>query len=198
MYEYHLAKPEIQPYRTETMRQRDQIRPIAKEVSVTFGAFYENHRQLVLGRLLRRVRRFEDAEDLTELAFAKALAAWDQCPYPLPNRTPWLLRIARNVTIDYQRSHAQSHTMSLPDEFDVVSQDDPSRDAESAAIRASYVEALARLTHRQRQIATRCFEGFSSRDVARQLGLSEGAIRSTVYRARQMLRRDPLLAQWAV
>ncbi len=184
------------PYFSLTMTRPRGLRPGAAEVNISFAAFYENQRRSVLGRLLRRVRRFEDAEDLTELAFVKALAAWDQCPYPVPNRRPWLLRIARNVTIDYQRAHAQSHTMRLPDEFDVISQDDPSRDAESAAIRASYAEALERLTPRQRQIVTRFFAGFTSGDVARQLGLSEGAIKSTVHRARQILRQDPMLAQW--
>jgi RNA polymerase sigma-70 factor (ECF subfamily) len=180
------------------MKQRSRAKRASQPTSSGFADFYEQQRSVVLRSVISKIGPLHEAEDLTQAVFVKALAAWQRCPYPFDQRTPWLLRIARNVVIDYRRSAARAQSVSLSNTLEVIGPADPFKEAEAAAIRLSYAQALARLTDRQRQVATRFFEGFSLRDVARELGLSEGAIKSTVYRVKRVLRRDPVLARWVV
>jgi RNA polymerase sigma-70 factor (ECF subfamily) len=45
----------------------------------------------------------EDAEDLTQLTFERALAAWDRFDPARASEGTWLLSIARNIYIDHRR-----------------------------------------------------------------------------------------------
>src|SRR4051794_32575045 len=70
----------------------------------TFSAVYDQHVWDVYGFLAYRVGLRQDAEDLTQLTFERALRAWGRFD---PNRaaaSTWLLAIARNVLIDHWRA----------------------------------------------------------------------------------------------
>ena len=72
-------------------------------MSGDFADAYDEQVHNVYGFFAYRVSRREDAEDLTQQTFERALRAW--CRFD-PTRGPvgvWLMTIARNLLIDHYR-----------------------------------------------------------------------------------------------
>lgn len=71
-----------------------------------FGHFYERHLPVVTRYLLARTRNREVAADLTAEVFAAALAARGRYDGAHATAVPWLLTIARRISIDSFRRGA--------------------------------------------------------------------------------------------
>ena len=68
-----------------------------------FVTAYENHVWPVYGYLAYRTTTREEAEDLTQLTFERALKAWARFDPTRASARTWLLTIARNALIDEHR-----------------------------------------------------------------------------------------------
>jgi RNA polymerase sigma factor (sigma-70 family) len=129
--------------------------------------------------------RRASAEDLVQETFVRVMrygASYD----PARPFRGWLFAIARNVGLGAGSAAADPEAL---DDLSIASQDDPVRDhATREAIRA--LEAgLAALAERDRSVLVLSrVEGRSYREVARMLGVSEGAVKVRVFRALQRLR----------
>ena len=135
----------------------------------------------------------EDADDAAQDGFLAALRALERYD---PSRPfgPWLLRIVANAASDRRRRLRVRFTEAIP--ADTITRDPgpdqlTDRNAFAAALRA----ALAKLPTRQR-IAVVLFdvEGYSHREIAQVVHVSEGTVRSDVFHARRALRES--LASW--
>jgi RNA polymerase sigma-70 factor (ECF subfamily) len=147
-----------------------------------FAELYENNFGRVYAFIARRVRNREEAEDLTSEVFHQALAnigrfEWRGVPF-----VAWLLRIAANAIVD--RWHSASKE-----------QVDPRRDAADPAIlseieqRAMLFQLVDRLPEDQRRVIIRRFvEQRSTREIAGELGRTEGAVKQLQFRALENLR----------
>lgn len=149
-----------------------------------FGPLYELYFGQVYAFIARRVRARDVAEDLTSSVFQKALAAlpafeWRGIPF-----AAWLIRIAANALADHcaraGRETQASHFESA----------DPSgTELESLADRARLFHLVEQLSKDQRRvILLRFVEEKSLRDIAGDLGRSEGAVKQLQFRALQNLR----------
>ena len=152
------------------------------------------------GLLLRSARRYLSdarAEDAVQQAF---LAAWSalQRGDEVRDLRPWLYRIVHNTALNALRAAGYDYA-ELPEglamSVDEVERREDARDA---------LSGLAALPERQREALLRvAVEGRPQGEVARELGVSEGAVRQLVHRARLTLRAAatavvPLpLASWA-
>jgi RNA polymerase sigma-70 factor, ECF subfamily len=147
-----------------------------------FAALYDAHFGRIYAFIVRRVRDRHVAEDLTAEVFRHALAGigkfeWRGVPF-----TAWLFRIAANEIADHAKSAARdggSIDTEVPgkDEIDIVEQ------------RASLYRHVDRLPADQRRvIVLRFVEERSIREIAADLGRSEGAIKQLQWRALQTLR----------
>ncbi len=66
-------------------------------------ALYTEYRSCILSYFVHRNFSIDDAEDLTQDTFLKALHAFATVQYD--DLLPWLYRIAKNVAIDAARKH---------------------------------------------------------------------------------------------
>ena len=71
--------------------------------SSDFGRVYEEHVWSVYGFIGYRVNSREEAEDLTQVTFERALKAWGRYDAARASEQTWLLTIARNVSVDAVR-----------------------------------------------------------------------------------------------
>ncbi|MFL5402730.1 MAG: sigma-70 family RNA polymerase sigma factor, partial [Gemmatimonadales bacterium] len=121
------------------------------------------------------------AEDLAQETFARAVAA------PPNNPRPWLFAVALNlVREDGRRALRQGRRLELLRNDDQPQQgpeQDYERNERSAAVRT----ALATLSDRDREALLLKAEGFNYQEIAATLGLSKGAIGTTLARARRRL-----------
>jgi RNA polymerase sigma-70 factor, ECF subfamily len=139
-----------------------------------------------------RVSNREDAEDLANTVFEKALGAIDRYrPKPAQFST-WLYTIAKNCIID----HYRKRRLPLDDEAEAASV--PMRDLTCDPLacvlneerRRTLREALRELTEEQREvIECRFFFELSIQETAELMTKTEGAVKALQFRALDNLHR---------
>jgi RNA polymerase sigma-70 factor, ECF subfamily len=148
-----------------------------------FGELYEQNFARVYAFVARRVRNRQEAQDLTSQVFERALAnlhrfEWRGTPF-----AAWLYRMASNAIADHYHAKARE----LPRREPEITNDE----IEQAEQRATLSRCLERLPNVQRRVVVlRFFEEKSIRDIAREIGKSEGAVKQLQWRALQKLRAD--------
>src|SRR5215203_4996668 len=164
-----------------------------------FEAIVERYR----GPLLRAARRYlpeARAEDALQQAY---LAAWSalQRGDEVRDLRAWLYRIVHNTALNQLRLSGYDYAQL---EESLRGGEAPQEEMERRAVVRQTLTGLAALPERQREALLRiAVEGRSQEEVAVALGVSEGAVRQLVHRARLTLRAAatavvPMpLAQWA-
>jgi len=156
----------------------------AQKDPAKFGALYDIHFERIYAFVARRVRDRDKAEDLTSEVFHKALAnlksyEWRGTPFGA-----WLFRIAANAVFDLaKRSAREPRNVEDPPE--------PSGGPEQETIEAGarLFRLVDKLPREQRRIVFERFvEQRSIREIAQQLGKSEGAVKQLQFRALEKLR----------
>ncbi len=162
------------------MDERLLIEAAQKDAS-RFAELYEANFHRVYAFVSRRVGNRQEAQDLTSEVFHRALAnlkrfEWRGAPF-----AAWLYRMAANAVADHYQEKAREGEFP-PEEVS----DDAMADAER---RASLAQCVDRLPKDQRRvIVMRFVEQRSIREIAEDLGKTEGAIKQLQWRAMQNLR----------
>lgn len=136
-----------------------------------------------------RVRRREDAEDLTHLVFERIVGGLPRYRHKGRPFAAWAFRIARNAVIDHQRRLRPTEPLaSIAEPSDGIGLEALSlRDEEIRELRS----AIQRLTPDQQEaIALRYAAGLSAEEAARVMGRRAGTIRGLTFRAIEALRRQ--------
>jgi len=153
-----------------------------------FGELYERYINRVYKHVFYMVNDVDVAQDLTEQTFLRALEAiqrYEKRGIPL---LAWLLRIARNLSLNNQRVQRNNSSIRKNSEDAVAAS--PESCCEAKLNGEEVRQAVGALEGDQRQvIVLRFMDGLSYADVARVLGKSVGAVRVAQYRALRALRR---------
>jgi RNA polymerase sigma-70 factor (ECF subfamily) len=134
-----------------------------------------------------------DAEDLVQEAFARAHHARASYLHDAPIAS-WVRRIARNVAIDHLRRGAASPLATPPaddgDASAAATEADPERRAIRAEMRSCIVELVRGLPERDADVIVLGeLRGMRDQEVADALGITLGAAKIRLHRARARLRR---------
>jgi len=135
-----------------------------------------------------RLRRREDAEDVTHLVFERIVTALPRYQHTGKPFQAWAFRIARNAVIDHQRRLRPTEPLgAIAEPSDGMGLEALSlRDEEVRELRA----AIKRLTPDQREaLALRYAAGLSAQEAAQVMGRQAGTIRGLTFRAIESLRR---------
>jgi RNA polymerase sigma-70 factor (ECF subfamily) len=157
--------------------------PSAAELDAEFEQFFLAQHDSILRALDAMTGDHEAAVDATQDAFIKAHARWSVIrTYDAPGT--WVRRIAINVSRDHMRSERRRRDR----EATLGAADEPSATDRFEAD-ANVNELLDRLPQRQREVATLYYvEDRSVDDIARQLDVSSGTVKSYLAEARDRLR----------
>ena len=141
-----------------------------------------------LARLL--VKRDEDAQDIVQDSYIKALKAFEG--FRGGNARAWILMIVRNTAFTWLKRHYTDNKL-VP--FDEAVHQPPTEESLSESSYEERVrqlhEALARLPVEFREILVlRDIEGWSYKELASALKLPPGTVMSRLNRARQHLREE--------
>jgi RNA polymerase sigma-70 factor, ECF subfamily len=151
----------------------------------------ENLRRVFL-LIYRIVGNVDDAQDLTQEAFIKALQRQDQIK-DLDKAAHWLSRIATNTAIDFLRRHGRINFCEIDDMPEPLASS-PSESPEQILLRNErkhYLETgLDTLTPRERAaLVLRDVEDLPAEEVAGHLNCSKATVRSHIANARTKFRR---------
>ncbi|HQS70363.1 MAG: RNA polymerase subunit sigma-24 [Novosphingobium sp. 28-62-57] len=158
----------------------------------SYSALMTRHREAVYRVARHHVGEESEALDLCQEAFISAFASLNRFDPARPFRA-WLLRIALNKCRDWGRRRTVRRLLRmakpLDDAYDVA---DEGQDPESSAISARELHrisaAVAALPANLKDPLILCrLEGMSMAEAAQVLGVSEKAVETRVYRARQKL-----------
>ncbi|HEV7846259.1 MAG TPA: sigma-70 family RNA polymerase sigma factor, partial [Thermoleophilaceae bacterium] len=149
-----------------------------------FEAIVERYRRALM-RHVSRLLPAERAEDVVQQAFVNAYEAMHRGAAEL-NLRPWLYRIAHNVALNALRDRALGHAQ-LDEQIDGVER--PDQAFERVTGLRELVVAVQALPERQRSaILLRELEGRSYEEIGAALGVTDGAVRQLLNRARNTLR----------
>src|SRR5262245_3792204 len=135
----------------------------------------------------RVVQHRQDAEDLVQDSFLRALERIDQCAIDRPFG-PWFFRIVMTQGINARRQRKRRETSALADNV-VAGGISPDIEVERATEHARLHAAIDRLPKQQRLIVELSeLEGFSSHEIADMMDMAAGTVRWHLHQARAALR----------
>ena len=153
-------------------------------------ALYESHYGRLMGVCLRYARQESEAMDILHEGFIKIFKNIRK--YELgTSLSAWMRRVMVNTAIDYYRKNVRRRTDDLEQAYS-ISSDAP--DAVSRMSTQEILRAVQQLTPAYRTVFNLyVVEGFSHREIAEQMDITESTSRSNLVKARNRLKE--LLAQ---
>jgi len=158
---------------------------------VAFELLADSHREAMRQLALRMLRNPDDANDAVQDALLKAFRAIRSFHNGRPVQ-PWFLRIVANCCVDTIRTRRHDCEPLEPHEFALV---DPrvrvAEEAEDAMLDEEIRGAIERLPNPYRRIIQmRHFGHMEVGEIADLLNKPEGTIKSWLFRARALLRKE--------
>ena len=169
-----------------------------KEAQITL--WYQMYYPKVVQFFRRRLTDASEAEDLAQDVFLRMAQYYEHYD---PQRCPlstWMFAIADNCLKDYLRGHVYA----APDSLDEAAENDPAAFADAASQKAEETaelrdlidRALSRLPENyQKAVILQYFGGYSTQEIAEELGVTPGNARTILSRAikkmNEILQQEP-------
>ncbi|MBE6992168.1 MAG: sigma-70 family RNA polymerase sigma factor [Ruminococcaceae bacterium] len=178
--------------------ERKLVRLAKKGDTDAFEQLVEMHSDRIYSIALRMVGNPTDAEDLAQEAFLRIWRGLEGFNMDSKFST-WAYRLTTNVCIDFLRKEKKNNNVSLFTEDDDGEESEleiaderysPQQKLEQDQLRQTVDRAMNSLDPQYRQILTlRELGGLSYDEIAQQLGLKEGTVKSRIARAREQMRK---------
>jgi RNA polymerase sigma factor (sigma-70 family) len=159
----------------------------------TLEDLVRQHSRLVYRIAYAALRSHPDAEDATQETFLRVLR-YSRKLAKVENPKTWLARIAWRVAVDRSQQRGRKREVALENPENAASEV-PSSEAladetmQGAQVGARLERLIAALPEKLREpLILSALEEMSPREVAATLGITEAAVRSRVFRARQILK----------
>lgn len=182
-------------------REKQLLRQVAGGDAQALSELYDMYHLVIFRQLLGIVKQREEAEDLLQEVFNQI---WSKAGSFDPDRGSvytWMSTMSRNKGLDYLRSKAHKRSQKTdydPDEFilaGIPASDETPLDETILAERSHLLKlALQQIPEEQQQVLKIAyFEGYSQSEIADQLGLPLGTIKT---RMRQgMIKLESILSK---
>ena len=167
-------------------------RPAADPREAEFGALFEEYSASIYNYVLRMVADADRAADITQDTFIKAYRKLDTLTDATSTKS-WLYRIATNTAIDDMRRRRMVSPMGDDSPAYANRPDDrpgPEAQVMAATLDERVQRALLTLRPNHRQcLLLSDLEDMSAQQIGEVMGLSYGAVRTLLCRARGEMRR---------
>jgi len=187
----HPDQPDI-PLKNESGDDRALVR-CAQADPLAFGRLYEMYRERVFWYLLARTGNVDDAADLTQQVFLKALDALSQYRTQKGQFVAWIFGIARHTATNFARRGERTVAWEYlkPEPATLRQPDDP----EESVLHGESVAQLRLLCaaldpDKQELLALRFVAGLTSAEIGAAIGKSEAAVKKQLTRILQHLREQ--------
>jgi RNA polymerase sigma-70 factor, ECF subfamily len=169
----------------------DALVRAAQENPAAFGPLYERYGERIYWYLLTRTRNPEDAADLLQQVFVRAL---DALPQYRSRRGPfvgWLFAIARNMAVNFHRDRRSTVTWDLVPEVFRAADGNP----EEQTFRREELSRLQLVFNqldaaKRELIVLRFVAGLTAPQIAAVIGKSEAATKKQLSRTLQSLKEN--------
>lgn len=182
-------------------REKQLLRQIAGGDARALSELYDMYHLVIFRQLLGIVKQREEAEDLLQEVFNQVWSKAGSFDSDRGSVYTWMTTMSRNKGLDYLRSKAHKRSQKTdydPDEFiltGIPASDETPLDETILAERSHLLKvALQQIPEEQQQVLKIAyFEGYSQSEIADQLGLPLGTIKT---RMRQgMIKLESILSK---
>ncbi|HEY6464731.1 MAG TPA: RNA polymerase sigma factor [Candidatus Acidoferrales bacterium] len=170
-----------------------EARTAARDRDEAVESLVREHARLVYRIAYAVLRSRDDAEDAVQETFVRVLR-YSRRLASVSNPKAWLARIAWRVAIDKSKRERRRNEVPLGTDAalaeEIVSPDASAENAlRDARLTAELEKLIAALPRKLREpLILSTIEEMTPREVSAVLGINEAAVRSRVFRARQILR----------
>jgi RNA polymerase sigma-70 factor (ECF subfamily) len=181
---------------------KTEVAPIGLGAETNFEELIERHQKRIYNLAYQYLRSPEEAEDVTQETFLRAYRNREGFRGESSIKT-WLTRIAINLCLDVLRSKKRRRVIPWPhtrgsDEGDPVQaqefpdqEQDLEADAANRDLRNKVYKAMDMLSPQQRTVfILRHLQDMSLKEVVESTGLSEGTVKSQLFRGVRKIRRE--------
>jgi RNA polymerase sigma factor (sigma-70 family) len=150
------------------------------------GDLYERYSAQILGYCLHQLGSREEAEDAVQTTFMNAFRGLSRGIVP-ELESAWLFKIAHNVCLSRRRSSWRRGKIEAPNNFEVLQDVIPGREQVSDEL-IGLQDVLEQMPeHQRRAILLREWQGLTYREISAELGLTQAAVETLIFRARRAL-----------
>jgi RNA polymerase sigma-70 factor (ECF subfamily) len=150
--------------------------------SLDFERLYETYRSRVFNTAYRMLSNRADAEDVTQDVFVKVFKKLGSFRGDSAVST-WIYRIAVNACLDFRRRRRLRQTVSIDEGIEVGST--------PLSVTRLIESALPKMAEGYRQVfVLHDIQGLKHEEIGKILGITDGASKSQLHRARAFLRRE--------
>jgi RNA polymerase sigma factor (sigma-70 family) len=160
-------------------------RPIAPGVNAA-AELYERYSEQIFGYCQHQLGSREEAEDAVQTTFMNALRGLQRGIVP-ELESAWLFKIAHNVCLSRHRSSWRRGKVESPNNFEVLQEvvAGPDHAADELIRLQDVLEGMPE--NQRRAILLREWQGLTYREISTELGLTQGAVETLIFRARRAL-----------
>jgi RNA polymerase sigma-70 factor (ECF subfamily) len=164
--------------------EHDLIRACVRKERWAQQVLYEEFYSPLMAICLRYAKNEDQALDLLHESFIKIFRSINKYE-PGTSLIAWMRRITVNTAIDHYRKNSRRRTEDIDLAFDLSTQD---ADAVSKCTEKEILAAIQRLTPAYRTVFNLyIIEGYSHKEVAKELNITESTSRSNLVKARAKL-----------
>lgn len=147
-----------------------------------FRSIYDRHHAKMESAAIRILKNQSDAEDAVQNAFMQVIRHFEKTyQIPCEDLPFWLISIVKNEA--YMILRKRKRTVSLEDWSGF------SKRAEEVSDYAALVELFSELPETYRQVLEmKCLLGYTDKEIAAHLGITESAVSTRASRGRQLLK----------
>jgi RNA polymerase sigma factor (sigma-70 family) len=150
------------------------------------GDLYERYSAQIFGYCLHQLGSREEAEDAVQTTFMNAFRGLSRGIVP-ELESAWLFKIAHNVCLSRRRSSWRRGRIEAPNNFEALQEIVPGREQVADEL-IRLQDALEEMPENQRRaILLREWQGLTYREISGELGLSQAAVETLIFRARRAL-----------
>jgi RNA polymerase sigma factor (sigma-70 family) len=150
------------------------------------GDLYERYSAQIHGYCLHQLGSREEAEDAVQTTFMNAFRGLSRGIVP-ELESAWLFKIAHNVCLSRRRSSWRRGKIEAPNNFEVLQEVIPGREQVSDEL-IGLQDVLETMPENQRRaILLREWQGLTYREISTELGLTQAAVETLIFRARRAL-----------
>ena len=147
---------------------------------------YERYARQIHAYCLHQLGSREEAEDAVQSTFLNAFRGLKRGVDP-EFESAWLYKIAENVCLTRQRSSYRRRRIESPGDLDAMQDILPAHESDNDQL-IGLPAALEGMPEQQRRaLLLREWQGLSYREIAGELGLSQSAVETLLFRARRSL-----------
>ncbi len=193
---------------TDRMHKSDSLKEVSDQNLISsaqkgdkkcFEVLVRRYQKQVYNIVFQMLRNHEQTADVTQETFLKVYRALDSFDNSREFR-PWLLRIARNTTLNLIR--ARKYEASLDDDSlykEPVTESDASTEIDRKLSQKSFAQALSTIPANQKEaFLLKYQQDLSYNEISEIMGISISSIKSLLFRARENLRKKLVITDTGI